>query len=278
MKKLLKYELKGTFKFILMVLLTIVLASSVAQVGIYRLTKIQVLEANQVSGPVFGAFLIGIAFLVIWASFLVSFFYIVNNFNKELLDDRGYLTFTLPLKGREILSSKVISALISFLFLTIMVILYNVILGSILVKMAGINIFEELLQIKLPQGVGKFILLSIVFGLISSIGTLITIYFSMTIRKVIFKGRKFNAMWFIIFLVLNGAIAVLGVKIMEYFPQFITITETGKFAVESLSIFSNGSQILFPPIFNISNMLLNIVIAIVLFIITSYLLDKKVEI
>ena len=65
---------------------------------------------------------------------------------------------------------------------------------------------------------------------------------------------------------------------MEYFPQFITITETGKFAVESLSIFSNGSQILFPPIFNISNMLLNIVIAIVLFIITSYLLDKKVEI
>src|SRR5699024_5073236 len=133
MKKLLKYELKGTFKFILMVLLTIVLASSVAQIGIYRLTKIQVLEANQVSGPVFGAFLIGIAFLVIWASFLVSFFYIVNNFNKELLDDRGYLTFTLPLKGREILSSKVISALISFLFLTIMVILYNVILGSILV-------------------------------------------------------------------------------------------------------------------------------------------------
>ena len=275
MKKLLKYELKGTFKFILMVLLTIVLSSTVAQVGIFRLSQ---MGGNDVSvkAPVIGVSLITIACLVIWAAFLVAFFYIVNNYNKELLEDRGYLTFTLPLKGKDIVGSKVLASLIEFAVLILGTVVFNLILGTILIKIAGIDIFEELLRIQMPVGTGKFITLMIIYGLISAVVTLITIYFSMTIRKVIFGGRKFNAMWFILFLVINGVVGVFGIKIMQYFPTYFAISEAGKFAIMSSDIF-NGAEMI-PSIFNIANLVYTIVIGIVLFVVTSLLLDKKIEI
>ena len=277
MGKLLKYELKSMYKFILMVLLTIVLSSTILQINVFRISQAN-FSGMENEVPGFGLFLMILAGVVIWAVFLVSFFYIVNSFNKELLDDRGYLTFTLPLTGRQILGAKVLSSLIAFIVLSLGAFLFNLILGTILINKAGINIFQELISIELPKGIFKILTVLTIYGLISTIVTLITIYFVMTLRKVVFGGRKLNGMWFIFYLVISGLIGYAGIKIMEFVPYSLMINESGKFYIENLYNYAATGFDSFIPIMNIGNMVFNIVIGVVLFFITSYMLDKKVEI
>ena len=87
-------------------------------------------------------------------------------------------------------------------------------------------------------------------------------------------------MWFIFFLLLNGFIRLAGVELMEAFPYFLIVNDKGNFALENLNLLNQSSALStnFPPIINISNVILTIVLGIVLFGLTSLLLDKKVEI
>ena len=121
MGKLLKYELKGMYKFIILVLLTIVGSSAIMQGTFYYMSQ----NPSEFNGDVkiLIPFLFGISILVIIAAYLVSFFYIVNCYNKELVDDRGYLTFSLPLKARQILGAKLWASFIAF-FLIFLIIIF----------------------------------------------------------------------------------------------------------------------------------------------------------
>ena len=87
MGRYIKYEIKGSYKFILGVLALVLILTTVLYTYI----------AKKESSPV-----IALASMIIFGTALTTFLYIVGSFRKELYEDRGYLTFTLPLTGHEI--------------------------------------------------------------------------------------------------------------------------------------------------------------------------------
>lgn len=119
MGRYIKYEMKGSYKFILGVLALVLILTT----GIYGYI------ANTKEGSALGATFMGLSTLVIFGTLLTTFLYIVGSFRKELYEDRGYLTFTLPLTGNQILGSKLIVAIIWFAVLGAVIGLYNILMA-----------------------------------------------------------------------------------------------------------------------------------------------------
>lgn len=98
--KLFKYELKAasrTFLPIYMALIVLSIANRIFQgVNIIFVTRL-------------GAIIEGALFIALW---VVTLFLIIQRFNKNLLKDEGYLMFTLPVKPRTLIISKLLSAVV----------------------------------------------------------------------------------------------------------------------------------------------------------------------
>jgi len=97
MGKLLKYEIRGSFKgfiaiFISAVLLNLFMLFSINSAGVR----------------------IGLSIFVWVIAFLFVLIFNINSFKRELYESRGYLTFTLPIHGRQYVIVKMISAFIWF--------------------------------------------------------------------------------------------------------------------------------------------------------------------
>lgn len=255
MLKFMKYEIRGTYRFIMMLILAILGASTGFQLSALRRPE------EYINGfPVFLPLLLG---LIIFGAFVTAFFYIVNSFRKELYEDRGYLTFSLPISGKQIVGTKLVIALMWSVIIGLSMIVYNMILGSILFGVNWIEGFRELIK-TIPTGIE----LSIGFsGLLSTISSLLLIYFSITLSKVSIKNKKIGGLWFILFLVLSAIVNFLSLKVASIFPYYFDLNQ---FRIVEGTMGIIG--------YNISAMVFSIIVAIATFFATSYLIDKKVEI
>ena len=182
MGRYIKYEIKGSYKFILGVLALVLILTT----GIYAYVN------TAKEGSEFGAVLIGLSTLVIVGTLLTTFLYIVGSFRKELYEDRGYLTFTLPLTGNQILGAKLIVAIIWFTLLGAVIAGYNVLMALNFVP-AEFNLSE------LFSVINRGMVLGLIMAFISGIITLILIYFSMALSRVTLKNKKIGGFWFVIF-------------------------------------------------------------------------------
>lgn len=285
MFKFIKYEIKGTYKFILGLLAALMLAFTIIQSkAANSITGIMGLDSPYYidEGP---NLLILLSVLVIVGAFITAFFYIISSYRKELYEDRGYLTFSLPLSGGQILGGKILTALFWYFVIASVTIIYNGILASLLFKIKWRMIFDLVREFIGLSGISL-----LVSGLISTILTLITIYFAMTLGKVSFKNRKIGGIWFIIFLVLNGLVGYLVGKISLALPYFLDL---GSFKIVSqnqivgmggigldmgvsmsgaiLTGFGNNIYL------NVVGTLVQILIGLAMFIGTAYLLEEKID-
>lgn len=226
MGKLIKYEIRGTYRFILGVLALVMILTS----GIY----IYMNNVMEMGGSLIGPIFTGLSFMLIFASMISIFFYIVNSFRKELYEDRGYLTFTLPLTGGEILGAKLLAALLWFAILSLGLMVSNgiglkIILPADLWNSISLaNLLSDLLvEVRISS-----IIASLLFGFISGLLTLLSIYFAMALSRVTFKNRKLKGFWFPIFLVLSLIISIGQIVFTEVIPYYINVT---RFGIESRS-------------------------------------------
>src|SRR5699024_6900573 len=211
MGKLMKYEIKGTYKVILGILAIVLIATTILYTYVARQ------EASIVAG---------LASMIIFGTFLSAFFYIVGSFRKELYEDRGYLTFSLPLTGNQVLGAKLIVALLWFLLIGAVTFIYNFIMMlSFATRETGMGVSEllEELRIALSYIDGKIAFIVILTFSIIRITTLIFIYFSMTLSRVTLRNKKIGGLWFIIFLVLIGLIAYFEIKIANAIPVYLDL-------------------------------------------------------
>ncbi len=285
MFKFIKYEIKGTYKFILGLLAALILAFTIIQSKAANpLTGIMGLEdSNGMSGAPNLTILLSV--LVIVGAFITAFFYIISSYRKELYEDRGYLTFSLPLSGGQILGGKILTALFWYFVIAGVTILYNGILSTILFKIKWSEVFQIIREFVGLSGISL-----LVSGLISVILTLITIYFAMTLGKVSFKNRKIGGIWFIIFLVLDGFIGYLVGKISLALPYFLDlgslkivsqnqIVGMGGIGLDMraslsgaiLTGFGNNIHL------NVVGTLAQVIIGIAMFMGTAYLLEEKID-
>lgn len=275
MSKYIKYEIKGTYKFILGVLALLLILIT----GLHFYLS----EPRQAS--LLGGTFALISFMIVFGTALTTFLYIVNSFRKELYDDRGYLTFSLPLTGNQILGAKLIVALLWFALLGIVIAVYNVIMafsfGPVKFNMSELFTIIRSLDIDYSE---LFILLLV--SAITGVTTLILIYFSMALSRVTFRNKKIGGFWFVIFLVLSGIILYGQIKVTTIFPYYLdvdTLKIVSSHVLEynfNITINSGGlfmGSIVEITILNIAGFIYSIVLGVLLFLGTGYLIENKID-
>ena len=280
MRKYMKYEIKGSYKFILGILSILIIASTIIQMNISKFVNFDNINTPQNVTGLKGLMLF-VSVLVIFGAFLTAFFHIIGSFKKELYEDRGYLTFTLPLTGNKILGAKLIVAIMWFAVLGIGTFLFNMLLAIILYGSEWLNIVKQAL------GMVNSVWISVVLisGL-SAVMTLILIYFSMALSRVSIKNKKIGGLWFLIFLILNAVLSYIILKISGAIPYFINLSSFGISHYYELSLlpdFGTGiEQIMlidnnFNGYLNIVSVLGHVLASVGAFLGTGYLIEKKID-
>mgnify|MGYP001030259733 CR=1 FL=1 len=272
MGKYIKYEIKGSYKFILGIIAILIISTTSIQLNaFYR----PAMELNDLLTA-------GIPIMIIIGAIFTAFFYIVGSFRKELYEDRGYLTFSLPLSGNQILGSKLIVAALWFFLLGLSVVNYNVGLAMLLYAKDWYPMIKDPLKLFLSKGVGSFIIVST----LSSVVTLIMIYFSMALSRVTVKNKKIGGFWFIIFLAMNSLYGFLQVMINKIFPYYFDFANWDMMKSSELSSM-NGVVMSGAPFiagdfagsiyYGIPSLILTILVGVAMFYGTSYLIEKKID-
>ena len=143
MKKYMKYEIKGSYKFILGIIAILIIASTIIQWNI-KVGMDKALTFGDGTPTSLAGIMMGLSVLVIFGAFLVAAFHIIGSFRKELYEDRGYLTFTLPLSGYQIVGSKLIVAILWFTAIGVSILIFNIILGLILFGGSWVDLAKDL--------------------------------------------------------------------------------------------------------------------------------------
>ena len=289
MKKFMKYEIKGTYKFILGILLVVLIASTVIQLGLQSDIK-QLDRSTSFVNSSFGGLMLLTSILVIFGAFLTAFFYIIGSFRKELYEDRGYLTFTLPLTGKQILASKLLVSLLWYLVLGAGIIIYNIVLSLILFGNEWIYIVRTIAENINPG----FVSVGVV-SILSTLVTLILIYFSISLSKVSIRNKKIGGIWFIVFIVLNMIITTIIFKISTSLPYYLSLSDFSISHIYNIAtaapgtssglvVLGNEANALmfmgsdFKPYLNVFGSLFQLLVVIIGFLATGYLIENKVDI
>ena len=218
------------------------------------------------------AIFIIICFLLCFAAFIVLLVYSIALFGRDMYSERGYLTYTLPLKGSSILGSKLIVSAFEYIAL------YVVGYFSALIFLNKMHLIDKVRNYVYLENIFGY---GIIFYTFSFISLLIYIYFSISLSKSFIKGKglsKFIA--FIIFMVTNVGISFLDIGIrfliktgnLHMERLIFTSKMVNKLNAEDARMMSSGFDV-----FNIVSMTFEISVVIILFAVTSYLLDKKVD-
>ncbi len=286
MRKFIKYEIKGNYRFILGILAIIIIASTIIQGKLLQ-------ETNRIYPDTSGAFnltdfLLIVAILVMFGAFLVAFFRIIGSFRNELYEDRGYLTFTLPLTGNQILGAKLVVAVLWILVLALVMTLYNLLLATILFDLDW-NILKEVLEFIIGRySLGvllRVVPVHLLLGGISLFGTLILIFFSMALGRVSVRNRKIGGLWFIIFIIIAALSSYLTTRIGFELPLYFDLVNL---KISSMSApWLNQSYNIHPDAvmevtsiltyISLTRVLAEVLVYVAAFISTGYLIEKKID-
>lgn len=286
MRKFIKYEIKGTYRFILGLLSILLIAFTIIQFkGHKDFTNLA--NPSPMINPF--EFIALLSILVIFGAFVTAFFYIIGSFRKELYEDRGYLTFTLPLTGNQIVGGKLLVALLWTFIIGITIVVYNLLLATFLFKVkwsSYLEVFKGLINLwGLTFSIG---------GIISVVLSLTIIYFSITLSKISFKNKKVGGLWFIAFLLISGVVSYIVNRVNIALPYYLDLSTfkltnvrdlTDLFWMVDISkgvhVIPNGmhnivgvTENMFPNIFG---KLTELLISIGMFLGTSQLIEKRID-
>lgn len=276
MFKFMKYEIRGSYRFVLATILVVALAT----IGIqYSASRIDVnLGPDQGSLAVL-QLLLPILIIAIIAASIAFVVYLIQSYRKELYEDRGYLTFTLPIGGKKILGAKFITAVLwSVLFGGILVLVnllaFNILFGGSILDQLS---FQFIIVI---NELGRGVLSGLLFySAISSLVTLLTVYFSITLSKVAIKSRNIGGLWIFIFIGLQMLFSFIEARVIEIFPVFTSLGD-GFSSMNNLMTTEFGLTVDImtgSPVLSLSAIIYWIALGIGLFVATGYLLDRKIE-
>ncbi|NLO90198.1 MAG: hypothetical protein GX088_07760 [Clostridia bacterium] len=188
---------------------------------------------------------------LVFAMALALFFDHIGRLYRSLFSDEGFLEFTLPLRGYQFLGAKILAVLLECIalgiFVSIALYVDYLYLNQFFPREAPTPLREDILIII----VQIFFLL-----LLSYIIFLLTIYLSMTLSKTIFASLK------------HGKLIAFGCFLVIY-KAIQRITEITHSHITDMSL--PGIIMARPDWLTLTAIL------IVLFISTSYLLDRKIN-
>ncbi|MGM0396975.1 MAG: hypothetical protein ACQEP4_07960 [Bacillota bacterium] len=281
MFKYAKYELKGTMKFLLGAIILALVASTGIQLFINReaTETMRYLGGRLVESDLIAFLLVALIFIV-FGALIGGMVYLIASFRKELYEDRGYLTFSLPLSGGQLLGSKLLVALFWLTLMGISIVLYNLALAQILI---GQNLFGDIWStMREIDNFGFLFTGSIITSLMESAVTLLLVYFAITISRVSIKSRKIGSLWFMLFIVMTSVIAYIQELIAKLLPMYLDLSTMGIIGQREAYIMGIDSQfggtLSIQGVVSIPGLLFQILLAVGIFFATAYMLDNKIDI
>lgn len=228
------------------------------------------------------------AFALFVAAIVLTIILIVQRFNKSLLEDEGYLMFTLPVSKKTLVMSKFLTALL-FITLTAIVSTICILLFSI---MFGYKISDIIDIGTVLNGVVSFVLENIfnmLFYFLSSLLNysifILTIYLALTIGHLpkLSKHKVLSGLGAMILLLIIQSIIGEVINICVDNTKIYDISSI-YFSDDVYDYDSLGSYFysLFKVIFSVGTyeitvFVSNLVIAVALFFGTTTLLEKKLN-
>ncbi len=238
--------------------------------------------------------------LVTAAMFMVTFISVINNFNKSMFRDQGYLTFTLPVTSGQLLFSK---ALCSFLwvllsYVTVFAIwtglfiyLVKEIVGNVkdgLAEVFGdlgilgqiINDYVQDIDIKgiLSTSVEAIIFFAVYFFVAWIVLYIAGIFFSVSLSNI----RPFQKMGFastiLISLVVLISTLVISTLFMFFFPLTLSFTfdlEAMKLGMKLALVSVENAEGFF--IFPVGNIVFALPVTAFFFVMTAWFMNHKIN-
>ena len=263
--KLLKYELKATSRVFIPLYIAILVVSIVNGLSL----NLEILNIQGLATIVLMCLFISL--------FVITIVVTIQRFNKNLLKDEGYLMFTLPVSSKHLVLSKYLTSLIwTFLSFIVAFLSFTIIFMIPTYKYFDfsyfINEFNLLFSNMLNLNIlGQFIKI-ILLMIISYTIFIFNVYLALSVGQLPVFNRFRNVSSFIGFLVINLLISYAQ-NIVSLFVNDASVNieaiDNINYAISSVtSIVSKGLNIA---------IVINIIIILVLFFATTYILDKKLN-
>ena len=249
MMTLLKYEIYRRWKWLILRYAALIIISSML--------------LNRVSSPSFQYKFFGESIGKFALTSLVILIIIIvegiNMLKEDLFEECGYLTFTIPKKGRTILASKLVLLLLQLILWTVITIGF----GSMFFSKLP---YQEIVQIKSQIQINFSFYSTILFILTIFFNFVLMVHFSLTLTKTLLVNKRYRG-------ILSVGIFILLAYLIDkiYYGPFLNkikyiSTQTG--IETNINFLSGGYTAVF----------LNVILIAIFFTATAYLLENKMNI
>ncbi len=216
---------------------------------------------NRVSSPVYQYEFIGESIgkfaLTSLAIFIIIIVEGINMLKEDLFEECGYLTFTIPKKGRTILASKLVLLFLQLSFWAII----SVGFGSMFFSKLPSHV-----MVQIETQINFYFFPTVLFLLTAFFNFVLMIHFSLTLTKTLLVNKKYSG-------ILSVGIFILLAYLIEkvYYGPFLNQIKHVSMEIGSrsnISLLSGGYTAVF----------LNLILIAIFFAATAYLLEKKINI
>lgn len=256
--KLMKYELKACGRIFVPLYVAILVVAAI--IGVFSNT-----ESFQVA-----SILIFILMALFIGLMVVTIVLIIQRFKKSLLEDEGYLMFTLPVSIKNLILSKYLTSLIYIILSTIIAILSFVLIllfgGNLDISALLNHEFWSVVNQGLSQ---KDIIFPVIIMIISGFLVYTMFIFNVYISLSIGHLPKFNKNR-----TLFGIITFFAINIIIGIVQSVIQVTFISNAYKIQDIYSLLSAF---NLYEVVNIIVSIVIILILFVGTSWVLNKKLN-
>lgn len=263
--KLLKYELKATSRVFIPLYIAILVVSIVNGLSL----NLEILNIQGLATIVLMCLFISL--------FVITIVVTIQRFNKNLLKDEGYLMFTLPVSSKHLVLSKYLTSLIwTFLSFIVAFLSFTIIFMIPTYKYFDfsyfINEFNLLFSNMLNLNIlGQFIKI-ILLMIISYTIFIFNVYLALSVGQLPIFNRFRNVSSFIGFLVINLLISYA----QNIVSLFVNDASVNIEAIDNINYAINSVTSIVSKGLNIA-IVINLIIILVLFFATTYILDKKLN-
>ena len=263
--KLLKYELKATSRVFIPLYIAILVVSIVNGLSL----NLEILNIQGLATIVLMCLFISL--------FVITIVVTIQRFNKNLLKDEGYLMFTLPVSSKHLVLSKYLTSLIwTFLSFVVACLSFTIIFMIPTYKYFDfsyfINEFNLLFSNMLNLNIlGQFIKI-ILLMIISYTIFIFNVYLALSVGQLPIFNRFRNVSSFIGFLVINLLISYA----QNIVSLFVNDSSVNIEAIDNINYAINSVTSIVSKGLNIA-IVINLIIILVLFFATTYILDKKLN-
>ena len=263
--KLLKYELKATSRVFIPLYIAILVVSIVNGLSL----NLEILNIQGLATIVLMCLFISL--------FVITIVVTIQRFNKNLLKDEGYLMFTLPVSSKHLVLSKYLTSLIwTFLSFVVAFLSFTIIFMIPTYKYFDFSyfinefnlLFSNMLNLNILGQFLKIILLMIISYTIF----IFNVYLALSVGQLPIFNRFRNVSSFIGFLVINLLISYA----QNIDSLFVNDASVNIEAIDNINYAINSVTSIVSKGLNIA-IVINLIIILVLFFATTYILDKKLN-